>query len=96
MKNITSLLAIIPALFVSLFITNTSYADTHFNKEERVLIVLTSHTELGTTDIVPFLLQDKFIELGTTFIEGKAWQENVVVEGRLITGQNPASAKKVA
>ena len=27
---------------------------------------------------------------------GKAWKENVVVDGRLITGQNPASAFKVA
>lgn len=57
------------------------------NKEE---------TDLGTTDIVPFLLQDKLVEQGAIFIEGNAWQENVVVEGRLITGQNPASAKKVA
>ena len=51
---------------------------------------------LGTTDVVPFLLQNKLNELGAIYVEGKAWQENVVVEGRLITGQNPASAKKVA
>ena len=51
---------------------------------------------LGTTDVVPFLLQDKLNELGAIYVEGKAYQENVVVEGRLITGQNPASAKKVA
>jgi len=49
MKSITKLLAIIPALVASLFIAHTSYADTHSNKEERVLIVLTSHTELGNT-----------------------------------------------
>lgn len=249
MKNITTLMSMISILFASFFITHTSYADTHANKEERVLIVLTSHTELGntgkktgfwlpelthpyyefieagytvdvasieggmapldgkifeeeedeynqrflddaklmakvmrsipiadinpddyqvvlysggsgpmwdfpnnpdinrisksiyekngivsavchgtvalvnvtlsdgslliankriagftnkeeadlgTTEIVPFLLQDKLIEQGAIFVEGKAWQENVVVEGRLITGQNPASAKKVA
>lgn len=57
------------------------------NKEE---------ADLGTTEIVPFLLQDKLVEQGAIFIEGNAWQENVVVEGRLITGQNPASAQKVA
>jgi len=249
MKNITTLMSVISILFASFFITHTSYADTHSNKEERVLIVLTSHTELGntgkktgfwlpelthpyyefieagytvdvasieggmapldgkifeeeedeynqrflddaklmakvmrsipiadinpddyqvvlysggsgpmwdfpnnpdinrisksiyekngivsavchgsaalvnitlsdgslliankrvsgftnkeeadlgTTEIVPFLLQDKLVEQGTIFIEGNAWQENVVVEGRLITGQNPASAQKVA
>lgn len=51
---------------------------------------------LGTTEIVPFLLQDKLIERGAIHVYGKAWEENVVVEDRLITGQNPASAKKAA
>jgi putative intracellular protease/amidase len=51
---------------------------------------------LGTTDIVPFLLQDKLVEQGAIHVFAKPWQENVVIEGRLITGQNPASAKKVA
>ena len=51
---------------------------------------------LGTTDIVPFLLQDKLVEQGAIHVYAKPWQENVVSEGRLITGQNPASAKKVA
>ena len=40
----------------------------------------------------PFLLEDKIISLGgiyTSAIQGKA---HVVVDGRLITGQNPASA----
>jgi len=70
----------------SLLIANKRIAG-FTNKEE---------ADLGTTEIVPFLLQDKLIEQGAIFVEGKAWQENVVVEGRLITGQNPASAKKVA
>jgi len=52
--------------------------------------------ELGLTHVVPFLLQDKLIERGARHIYGKPWKENVVVDGRLITGQNPASAKKVA
>lgn len=51
---------------------------------------------IGTTDVVPFLLQDKLIEQGAIHIHGAAWQENVVVDGRLVTGQNPASAKKAA
>jgi hypothetical protein len=33
---------------------------------------------------------------GAKHIHGKPWKENVVVDGNLITGQNPASAKKVA
>ena len=51
---------------------------------------------LGTADVVPFLLQEKLIERGAIHISGKAWEENVVVDGRLVTGQNPASAKKAA
>ncbi|WDE97047.1 type 1 glutamine amidotransferase domain-containing protein [Lentisphaera profundi] len=56
------------------------------NKEENML---------GTSKVVPFLLEDKLIERGALHIAGKAWQENVIVDGRLITGQNPASAKRV-
>ena len=59
-----------------------------FTNEEEV--------SLGTAEIVPFLLQDKLIERGAIHVYGKAWEENVVVENRLVTGQNPASAKKVA
>ena len=51
---------------------------------------------LGTTEIVPFLLQDKMADIGALHIPGQAWQENVVIDGRLVTGQNPASAKKAA
>lgn len=52
--------------------------------------------ELKLTHVIPFLLQDKLIERGAKHIHGKPWKENVVVDGNLITGQNPASAKKVA
>ena len=52
--------------------------------------------ELKLTHVVPFLLQDKLIERGAKYVYGKPWKENVVVDGRLITGQNPASATKVA
>ncbi|MDC3332627.1 type 1 glutamine amidotransferase domain-containing protein [bacterium] len=52
--------------------------------------------DIGQTDILPFLLQDKLKERGAHHAYGKSWAENVVVDGRLITGQNPASAKKVA
>jgi putative intracellular protease/amidase len=45
-------------------------------------------------DIIPFLLEDKLSKRGGKFVEGKPWAENVIVDGRLVTGQNPASAKK--
>jgi len=52
--------------------------------------------DIKQTEILPFLLQDKLTERGAHHIYGKSWAENVVVDGRLITGQNPASAKRVA
>lgn len=45
-------------------------------------------------DIVPFFLEDKLTSRGGTHINGSPWQENVIVDGRLVTGQNPASALK--
>lgn len=45
--------------------------------------------------VVPFMLQDKLIERGGIFVEGKPWQANAISDQRLITGQNPQSAHKV-
>lgn len=46
--------------------------------------------------IFPFLLQDKLEEKGATFKEGAMYMENVVVDGQLITGQNPWSTWALA
>lgn len=45
---------------------------------------------------VPFLLQDALVKDGATYAEAAPWQEKVVVDGRLLTGQNPASAGPLA
>lgn len=44
------------------------------------------------TDIVPFLLEDKLSETGGIVNNGTDFEPNVVVDGKLITGQNPASS----
>lgn len=44
----------------------------------------------------PFLLEDKFKELGAQFSAGASWTSHVVVDGNLITGQNPQSAIDMA
>lgn len=46
----------------------------------------------GTGKIVPFMLQTALVDEGATFDEGPNWSDHVVVDGRLITGQNPFSA----
>ncbi len=48
------------------------------------------------TDTVPFLLQTSFEKNGATVQTAKDFSENAVRDGRLVTGQNPASAKKAA
>lgn len=44
----------------------------------------------------PFLLEDKINELGGIYSAANKSEEHVVVDGRLITGQNPASAAPMA
>jgi putative intracellular protease/amidase len=46
-------------------------------------------------DVVPFLLQDRLAERGATVIPAAAFEPQVVTAGRLVTGQNPASANGV-
>lgn len=79
-------------------LVNVTLSDGSLLIENKRITGFTNKEEagLGTTEVVPFLLQDKLNQLGAIYIEGKAWQENVVIEGRLMTGQNPASAKKLA
>ncbi len=43
-------------------------------------------------EFMPFLLQDKLIELCADFIEYKPWSEHVEISGNIITGQNQNSA----
>ena len=45
---------------------------------------------------MPYLLQDKLEEQGATVKLADNWEENVQVDERLVTGQNPQSAAGVA
>jgi len=51
---------------------------------------------VGLTEVVPFLLADRLSERGARHVGGPDFQPHVVVDGRLVTGQNPASAAGVA
>lgn len=52
-------------------------------------------TAVALADVVPFLLEDRLREQGATIIPAAPFQPQVVTSGRLITGQNPASAEGV-
>lgn len=51
---------------------------------------------VGLAAVVPFLLQTQLEEAGATHVAAENFAENAVADGRLVTGQNPASAKKAA
>lgn len=48
------------------------------------------------TEVVPFLLADRLAAAGGRYSEGPLWASYVITDGRLVTGQNPASAAAVA
>lgn len=51
---------------------------------------------VGLTDAVPFLLETRLRKLGARFELGPDFQPYAVRDGRLVTGQNPASSYEVA
>jgi putative intracellular protease/amidase len=46
--------------------------------------------------VVPFLVEDELKRLGATFEKLPNWQPFSIVDGRLITGQNPATSTSAA
>lgn len=54
------------------------------NEEERLV---------GLADRAPCLLEDRLRERGADFKAGPPWEPHVVVDGNLLTGQNPASSQ---
>jgi putative intracellular protease/amidase len=56
----------------------------------------TEEAAAGLTKVVPFLVEDMLRERGGQFSKSADWQPHVVVDGLLITGQNPASSAPAA
>ena len=48
------------------------------------------------TKVVPFLVEDELLRLGAIFEKKANWQPFFITDGRLITGQNPASSTSAA
>ncbi|UCX03708.1 type 1 glutamine amidotransferase domain-containing protein [Shewanella glacialimarina] len=48
------------------------------------------------TDIVPFLVEDMLIANGADYAKADDWHPFAQVDGKLVTGQNPASSELVA
>lgn len=81
-----------PAGLVNIKLSNGTYLIAGkkvngFSNEEEELVKL--------TNVVPFLLEDQLKKQGGIYEKSAPWSEHVTVDGRLITGQNPQSAKGV-
>ena len=51
---------------------------------------------VGLTEVVPFLVEDMLKANGGNYRKGEDWASFVVVDGKLVTGQNPASSAEAA
>ena len=51
---------------------------------------------VGLTKVVPFLVEDELLRLGARFEKLANWQPFSIVDGHLVTGQNPASSTSAA
>ncbi|WP_299015471.1 type 1 glutamine amidotransferase domain-containing protein [uncultured Photobacterium sp.] len=47
------------------------------------------------SNVVPFSLQDELMIRGAHYVEKPVWTANVIIDGRIVTGQNPQSAAGV-
>ncbi len=56
----------------------------------------TEEEGVGLTEIVPFLVEDMLKANGGLYEKGPDWGSYVVVDGNLVTGQNPASSEAAA
>lgn len=51
---------------------------------------------VGLTNVVPFLVQDMLNANGGHYEKGEDWSSFVVMDGGIVTGQNPASSREAA
>jgi putative intracellular protease/amidase len=56
----------------------------------------TEEEGVGLTKVVPFLVEDMLVANGGAYAKGDDWASFVVVDGKLVTGQNPASSEEAA
>jgi putative intracellular protease/amidase len=56
----------------------------------------TEEQAVGMSSALPYLVEDMLKENGATYLRGDDWAAFVVVDGNLVTGQNPTSSRGVA
>jgi putative intracellular protease/amidase len=79
-------------------LVNLTLSDGSYLVDGKRVAAFTNDEEaaVGLTGVVPFLLADALVARGAEHLPAPNFAEQVVVDGRLVTGQNPASARGVA
>lgn len=78
-------------------LVNVKQGDKHFVANKTVTGFSNDEETLaGLSDVVPFLLETQLQALGGNYQKGASFQEFVVEDGLLITGQNPQSSEATA
>jgi putative intracellular protease/amidase len=78
------------------FVGATLADGTPLVKGRRLTSFSNAEEEGYAKDDVPFSLEHALVEAGAKYESTSVWQPKVVVDGRLMTGQNPASAGPLA
>ena len=78
-------------------LVNTRYKNEPLVRNKEVT-GFSNHEEeiMQLTKVVPFLVEDKMNQMGAKYSKGENWSSYVKVDGKLITGQNPASSEEAA
>ncbi|WP_127784400.1 type 1 glutamine amidotransferase domain-containing protein [Rhodococcus sp. X156] len=82
-----------PAAFLPAVRTDGSWA---FTGRDLTAFTDQEETQAGLADKAPWLLEDRLRKAGAKFELGAAWEPYTVVDGTVVTGQNPASSTRVA
>ena len=82
--------------FTGIANTKLSSGDYLISGQEVTSFTNSEENAVKLMEAMPFPLETKLVENGAKFSYVKDWGCNVVVSGRIITGQNPASATKMA
>lgn len=78
-------------------LVNVKLSDGRYLVAGKSVAAFTNEEEaaVGLTEIVPFLLADRLEQRGAKHQPGAKWTKQVIVSERLVTGQNPQSARGV-